>query len=204
MVSGSYPSLVEFSSHHFYKLSCSWFLGMCRRCCLLRLAGVFISAHMGNGPSPLSCGVFLSLPLLQAFPNLFAGHVPLLLPSPAGLLSGISPVPLQCSGYPTQFATFFLVLLLIIQFFFHFSLGGDRYVQGAMLIRPRIVCGSPKCCLAHLVFHIFPRYLASGIWQQCGIPPGFSIKCEVEMLCAGWRCEGVKVLLLLSGFSYKV
>jgi hypothetical protein len=34
----------------------------------------------------LSCGVFLPLPLLQAFRLLVAGHVPPLLPSPAGLL----------------------------------------------------------------------------------------------------------------------
>jgi hypothetical protein len=41
---------------------------------------------MGSGSSPLSCGVFLPLPLLQAFPLLIAGHVLSLLPSPAGLL----------------------------------------------------------------------------------------------------------------------
>jgi hypothetical protein len=33
------PSPVEFSSHHhFYKLSCSWLLGMCHRSCLLQPA----------------------------------------------------------------------------------------------------------------------------------------------------------------------
>jgi hypothetical protein len=41
--------------------------------------------HMGSGPSPLSCGVFLPPPLLQAFPLLVAGRVLPLLPSLAGL-----------------------------------------------------------------------------------------------------------------------
>jgi hypothetical protein len=35
----------------------------------------------------------------------------------------------------------FLLLLLIIQFFFLFSLGGGWSVQGAMLLWPRVVCG---------------------------------------------------------------
>jgi hypothetical protein len=41
------------------------------------------TAHVGRGPSPLSCGVFLPPPLLQAFPLLVAGCVPPLLPSTA-------------------------------------------------------------------------------------------------------------------------
>jgi hypothetical protein len=32
-----------------------------------------------------------------------------------------------------------------------FSLGGGQSVQEAMLIWPRVVCGSTTCCLAHLV-----------------------------------------------------
>jgi hypothetical protein len=36
------PSPVEFSSHsHFYKLSCSWLLGVCRCSCHLQLACLF-------------------------------------------------------------------------------------------------------------------------------------------------------------------
>jgi hypothetical protein len=67
-----------------------------------------------------------------------------------------------------------LLLLLIIQIFFLFSLGGGRSVQGAMLIWPRIVCGSTVCSFAHLVVCIFPSGLGAGIWQ-CGSPPVFSI-----------------------------
>jgi hypothetical protein len=56
---------------------------------------------------------------------------------------------------------------------FLFSLGGGRSVQGAMLIWPRVVCGSTVYHLAHLV-HVFPSRLGTGDWQPGG-PPGFSI-----------------------------
>jgi hypothetical protein len=69
----------------------------------------------------------------------------------------------------------FLLLLLIIQFFFLFSLGGGRSVQGAMLIWPRVVCGSTACCLAHLVVCVFPSGLGTSVWWWRRIPPGFSI-----------------------------
>jgi hypothetical protein len=56
-----------------------------------------------------------------------------------------------------------------------FSLGGGRSVQGAMLIQPRVVCGSTAHSLAHLVVHVFPSHLGTGIWWRPGCPPGFSI-----------------------------
>jgi hypothetical protein len=43
------------------------------------------------------------------------------------------PHPLSCMSY--------LFLLLITQFLF-FSPGGDQSIQGAMLLWPRLVCGS--------------------------------------------------------------
>jgi hypothetical protein len=98
----------------------------------------------------------------------------------------------------------FLLLLLIIQFFFLFSLGRGRSVQGAMLIWPRVVCGSTVYCLAHLVVRVFPSCLGAGIWQQCGSPPGFSFQHGVGILHMDWGCGGVKVLPLLGAFSYKV
>jgi hypothetical protein len=57
---------------------------------------------------------------------------------------------------PPQFATVFFfsfsaACLLFRLFFSLFSLGGGQSVQGAMLIWPRVVCGSTMCCLAHLV-----------------------------------------------------
>jgi hypothetical protein len=57
----------------------------------------------GKWSSPLSCGVFLSLPLLQAFLLLITGHVLPLLPSPAGLFiyssCGYLSFPLSCGVF---------------------------------------------------------------------------------------------------------
>jgi hypothetical protein len=154
------PSPVEFSSHHcFYKLSCSWLLGMCSHSCLLRLA---------------CCEGFPLLPLFGTQSTL-----------------------------PSLLRVFFVVIAYYSVFFSFFPWVGARSVQGAMLIWPRIVCGSTECCLAHLVVHIFPSGLGAGVWWH-GSPPGFSIYCGVGMLRMGWGCGGVKVLPLFSGFSCKV
>jgi hypothetical protein len=73
---------------------------------------------------------------------------------------------------------FFFIQLLVYDsvcfFLFYPPLGGGQFVQGAMLIRPRVVCGSTACRLAHLVVRIFPSHLGAGIWQHRS-PPGFSI-----------------------------
>jgi hypothetical protein len=68
---------------------------------------------VGSGPSPLSCGVFLPLPLLQAFPLLISGCMLLLLPCPAGLFIYSSREkwafrPLLWSFPPTATSTSFL------------------------------------------------------------------------------------------------
>jgi hypothetical protein len=176
MGSGSSPPPVEFSFHHyFYKLSCSWLLGMCHYSCLLQLACLF-AARMGIKSSPLSCGVFLPLSLLQAFPLLFAGHVLPLLPSSAGLLWGNSPSPLfGTQGTLPSLLCVFFVVIAYYSIFFLFSLGWGWSVQGPMLIWPRIVCGSTTCHLAHLVVCVLPSLLGTAIWWWCGSPPGFSI-----------------------------
>jgi hypothetical protein len=86
---GPPPSPVELSSHRsFYKLSCSWLLGVC--CCSCSLACLF-TANVGRGSLTLSCGVFLPPPLSQAFPLLVAGmchHSCPLCPGPACLFGG--------------------------------------------------------------------------------------------------------------------
>jgi hypothetical protein len=113
---------VEFSSHHhFYKLSHSWFLGMCRCSCLHQPACLF-TAHVVSGFSPLSCGVFLPPPLLQAFLLLVAGRVPPLLPSPASLW-GISPPPLfgTQGSPPSLLHVFFCCCCYCLLFSFFFS-----------------------------------------------------------------------------------
>jgi hypothetical protein len=185
----------------------------------LSQAGVFIYSWHGKWVFPPSCGVFLPLPLLQAFLLLITGRVPLLLPSPAGLFiyssrgkwssppsCGVFLPPLlyklfcswllgvchcscllqpACEGFPLPpplalrvscclCHMSFLLLLLSIQFLF-FSLGGGWSVQGAMLIWPRIVCGSTMFHLAHLVVRVFPSHLGAGVWWQHGSLPGFSV-----------------------------
>jgi hypothetical protein len=207
----------------------------CRLCLLSVLLGATItvtrfplSKHTGGGDSapafsgqcvyllfmwevglpPISCGVFLPLPLLQAFLLLVAGHVPPLLPSPNGLfiyssVRGCPSPPLQCWGHHALFAASFLCYCLLFSFFFLFSLGGGRSVQGSMLIWPWVVCGRTTYSLAYLVDCVFPSGLGAGVWW-CRSPPGFSAYCGVGMLCTGWGCGGVKVLPLLGGFSCKV
>jgi hypothetical protein len=92
------------------------------------------------------------------------------------LVWGISPPPPSMLRAPYPFCCMsFLLLLLIIHFFLLFSLGGGWSVQGAVLIWPRVVCGSTKCCLADLVVCVFPSHLGAAICQQCRSSPGFSI-----------------------------
>jgi hypothetical protein len=68
---------------------------------------------------PLSCGVFLPLPPLQVFLLLVAGHVPLLLPSLAGLFiySSMKDFPSTPFGawapHPLCYVSFLLLLLII-------------------------------------------------------------------------------------------
>jgi hypothetical protein len=113
--------------------------------------------------------------------------------------------PLRCSGHPVLFAMcLFCCYCLLFSFFFLFSLGGGQSVQGAMVIWPSIVCRNTMCHLAHLVVCVFPCHLGIAVLWRCGGPPGFSIWREVEMLCPGWRCGGLKDLPLLGVFSCKV
>jgi hypothetical protein len=141
---------------------------------LLSQAAVFIYSSCGKWAFPLSCGVFLPPPLLQAFPLLVAGHVPLLLPSPASLLWGI-PLPLfGAQGAPPSLLHVFFVVIAYYSVSL-FSLGGGWSVQGAMLIWPRVVYCSTMYRLAHLVIRIFPSPLGAGVWWRHGSPPGFSV-----------------------------
>jgi hypothetical protein len=79
--------------------------------------------------------------------------------------------PLRCSGCPALFAMCLYVVIAYYSVFFLFSLGGGQSVQGAMLIWPRIVCGSTACRLAHLVVCVFPSRLAAAVWRWRGSPP---------------------------------
>jgi hypothetical protein len=67
---------------------------------------------------------------------------------------------LRCSGCPALYAMcLFCCYCLLFSFF---SLGGGQSVQGAMLIWPRVVCGSIMCHLAHLIVCVFPSSLGAG------------------------------------------
>jgi hypothetical protein len=82
------------------------------------------------------------LPLLPSLASLFIYSSLRDCPSP----------PLQHTRCTTLFATCLLLLFIQFGFFFlFFSLGGGQSVQGAMLIWPRVVCGSTACHLAHLM-----------------------------------------------------
>jgi hypothetical protein len=112
--------------------------------------------------------------------------------------------PFSTQGTPPSLLCVFFAVIAYYCFFLIFSMGGVRSVQGAMLIWPRVVCGSTICCLAPPVVCIFPSGLDVAVWWGHGSPPGFSIEHGVEMLCTAWECGGVKVLPRLGGFSYKV
>jgi hypothetical protein len=139
-------SPVEFSSdHHFYKLSCSWLFGVCRRSYLLQQACLF-TAHVGSGSSPP--------------PWEFSSHCHFYKLFHCSWLLGVCCCscllqPACCEGFPLPASlalraphplcyVSFLLLLLIIPFFFLFSLGGGWSVQGAMLIWPGLSVGVPR------------------------------------------------------------
>jgi hypothetical protein len=74
------------------------------------------TAHVGSGPCPFSCGVFLPPPLLQAFPLLVAGRVPPLLPSLAWLVylqfcEGFSSPAFSAQGTPPSLLYVFIVVI---------------------------------------------------------------------------------------------
>jgi hypothetical protein len=116
----------------------------CRVVLLLLLAApCLFTAHVGGGSSPLSCGVFLPLPLSQAFPLLVAGHTPPLpleplWPGPAYLFTVPGRIPLPRSSElkaPHPLCNVFLLFLLLITQFLFFpqvevSLSRGLYCSG--------------------------------------------------------------------------
>jgi hypothetical protein len=147
--------------------------------CFLSPACLF-TAHVGGESSALSCGVFLPPPLSQAFPLLVAGCAPcsrqILFGQPQLVIysSGKDfPPPLfsaQCAPPSLQHVFIALIAYYSVSLF---SLSGGWSVQGAMLIWPRVVCGSTTYRLAHLV-RFFPSRVGAGDWRPRG-PPGFSV-----------------------------
>jgi hypothetical protein len=138
---------------------------------------VFIYSSHGKWVFPPLLWSFPPTALLQAFPLLIAWRVPPLLPSLVRLfiyssLRDFPSPPLWLSGCPALFAMcLFCCYCLLFSFF---PLGGGSSVQRAMVIWPRVVCGSTAYRLAHLVVCIFPSHLGTGVWQRRS-PPGFSV-----------------------------
>jgi hypothetical protein len=137
---------VLLGTSHCYKLSplqAHWGRWPCS--CLLWLACLFI-AHVGSGYSPLSCGVSLPPPLLQAFPLLFAGHVLPLLPSLAWLVylqfcEGFPSLPLWLQGALPSLLSVFFVVIAYYSVFFLFSLVGGQSVRGLCWSGPGLSVG---------------------------------------------------------------
>jgi hypothetical protein len=172
---------------------------------------MFIYSSHGKWAFPLSCGVFLPSPLLQAFPLLVAGRVPLFLPSLASLFICSSmrdcPSPLlRCSGRPSLLATclfFFFCQLLVYYSVCFFSLGGGSVCPGGYADLAHVCLWEYCVPLSSPGGLLLPSRLGTGIWW-CRSPPGFSVYRGVGVLCAGWGCGDVGVLPLLGGFSCKV
>jgi hypothetical protein len=118
------------------------------RCCCSCQPPCLFTVHVGSRSSLLSCGVFLPPPFSPAFPLLVAGRTPPLPPEPlrpARLVYLQSrerfPSPnLQRSVRPTLFPVcLYCSYCLLLSFSF---CPGWRSVQEAMLLWPRLVCGS--------------------------------------------------------------
>jgi hypothetical protein len=146
---GLAPSPVKFSSHcHFHKLFCSCLLGgaaapASRHVCLQFMWEVGLPSSpvefsslchshklpcswlLGACPAPTPTRASAARP---ACLFTILGRIPF--PQSSALRA---PHPLSCMSY--------LFLLLITQFLF-FSLGGGQTVQVAILLWPRLVCGS--------------------------------------------------------------
>jgi hypothetical protein len=119
------------------------------QCCCSCQSPCLFTVHMGSGSALLSCGVFLPLPLSQAFPFLVAGRASAPARAspvcPACLFTFLGRIPFPQSSalsVPHPFSSVSLLFLLLISQFLFFSLVGSRSVQGAMLLWPRLVCGS--------------------------------------------------------------
>jgi hypothetical protein len=107
-------------------------------------ASCLFTAHVGSGPSPFSCGVFLLPPLSQAFPLVVAGRSHPLWPGPACLFTVPGRIPLppsSSSGRPILFATCLYCSYCLLLSFSFFP-GWGLVCPGGYAEWPRVVCGS--------------------------------------------------------------
>jgi hypothetical protein len=166
------PSPVEFYSHNcFYKLSCSWFLGGAAAPASWHVC-LQLTWEVGLPPSPVEFSFLHHSHKLSRSWLLGARPPEPLQPGPACLFTVPGRIllpPLWCSVRPTLF-----IVLIAYYSVSLFSPGGGLSAQGAMLIWPRVVCGSFVYCLSHLVC-VFPSCLGAGNWWPTEDSPGFSI-----------------------------
>jgi hypothetical protein len=144
---------------------------------LLLQVGVFVYSSSGKWVLPPFLWGFPPSATLTSFP---APGCWACTPAPAGAtparpglftVRGRLPLPrslLLSAPHPLCNVSL-LLLLLVTQFLFF-----PPSVQGAMLIWPRVVCGSTAYHLAHLVVRIFPSHVGTGDWRPGG-PPGLSV-----------------------------
>jgi hypothetical protein len=108
-------------------------------------------------PSPVSSGAFLTTATITSFPTptlLDGGHHSCILGQLVylqfceGLPFHPSALRVPC---PLCYLSFFCCCLLFSLVFSLFSLGWGQSSQGAMLMWPRVFCGSTACCLVLLV-----------------------------------------------------
>jgi hypothetical protein len=162
---------------------------------LFSQACVFIYSSHGKWVFPLSCGVFLPLPLSQAFPLLVAGCTPPLPPSPARpclfiYSSGRDSClpPLQHSGHPTLFATcLYCAYCLLLSFSFFPGWRsvcpvGYAYLAQGWLWEYHVPLSSPCPCL--------PKPSRCGRLVAARRPLGFSIQHEVRCSAQAGGVEG--------------
>jgi hypothetical protein len=142
------------------------------------------TAHVGGVSTPLSCGVFLPLPLSQAFPLLVAGYTSPLPPEtlrPAQLVylqfhEGFPSPSLQCSVPPTLFPTcLYCSYCLLLSFSF--------FPQW------RSVCPGGYAALAQ-----------GCLWEYCGTTK-FTLSMSSQAIWA--RATGGLGALLVSPFNVK-
>jgi hypothetical protein len=145
---------------------------------LLLPTAMFVYSSRGKWVFPPLLGSFPPCTTLTSFPTQGCwARAPTparaSLGCPACLFTVLGRIPFPQSSAlraPHRLSHVSLLFLLLSTQFLFFSPGGGQSVQGAMLLWPRLVCGST---VAHLV-HVFPSHLAAGDWWPGG-PPCFSI-----------------------------
>jgi hypothetical protein len=129
----------------------------------LSQAGVFIYSSCGKWVFPPLLWSFLPSATFTSFPapGCWACAAA---PAFSSWLVRDFPSPHFCAqGAPPSLLCVFFVVIPYYSVFFSFFPGWGLVCPGAMLIWPRVVCGSTAYRLAHLVVHVIPSLLGAGV-----------------------------------------